>query len=171
MSLVNCRFCGKDITGKQISCWPYDGYMCYDCKHTKYKEWIKKDAEKNAEISKERESLKPRDTIAWFLEKELGFKTELVDGKLYFKNTDSLGNELKYWFIKDNDDKWFMMFKGEGLEMKYDCEHLLAFHYEYEEKDNKVGFWYNLKELENFKTGKSDYGPDIIVAHGEDVYL
>lgn len=171
MSSINCKFCGKDITGSQISCWPYNGYMCYECKHTKYRELVKRDAENDSEILKQRESLKPRDTIAWFLEKELGFKAKFIADELYFVTVDSLGNELKYWFIKD-DDEWFMMFKGEGIETKYDCKHLHTFHYDYEEKDNKVGFWYSLEELENFKKNKSDiYGPDLIVARGEDVHI
>ena len=36
-----CRYCGKNTQGYVNSAYPFSGYVCYDCYHTKYKEDLK----------------------------------------------------------------------------------------------------------------------------------
>lgn len=175
MRKIQCKYCGKDITGRQISCWPDSGYMCVSCEYTKHRDALKEKAKKNSELREYLDSLQPRDTLAWFLENTLGYKAELINGKMYF--TTTLENNRVTFSFENENDEWFMIFKGEGVEMKYSCNHLSPYHYFDDEKeDNKIGFWFNISDMKKFLKNENEedsvnYMADIIVAHKEGAYL
>ena len=176
MSKLFCKYCGKEITGSQISCWPLSGLTCYDCYYTKHRDALKEKAKRSVELEEYLEGLKPRDTIAWFLERTLGYKAELIDEKQMYFVTDANGNKTTFSFEKENNE-WFIIFKGEGIEIKYSCNHLSPYHYPDDEtEDNKLGFWYSVSDMKKFlkNENKEDLincSADIVVAYRKDAHL